>query len=246
MVDIDINDHEFYGKVLDWAKENDPEQYQKLCDLLQNLSEKSVASMEDAPVVPPADATPPGPPPSTLVPTKFGESGSVVMTPNPDGSRSFVTIIAGEVLYPSKYLQLIDTLYHAKKGDQVFIKIASPGGMVETGVAILTAIENTQAKVTTIGMGLVASIASIIWMAGHDRIMMPGATLMVHGPSGMQAGKVSTIKDEVEQISAYFEDLLRTLSKGILTEEQLNHVLTTREDLFIPGETLEATRRTLL
>lgn len=180
----------------------------------------------------------PSPPPTTLIPTRFGESGSVIMTPNPDGTRSFVAIIAGEVLYPSKYLQLIDTLYHAKKGDQVFIKIASPGGMVETGVAILTAIENTQAKVTTIGMGMVASIASIIWMAGHDRIMMPGATLMVHGPSGMQAGKVSTIKEEVEQIGAWFEYMLRTLSKGILTDEQLEHVISSREDMFIPGETV--------
>ena len=159
----------------------------------------------------------PSPPPTTLIPTRFGESGSVICTPNQDGTKNYVAIIAGEVSFPGKYLQLIDTLYHAKKGDTVTIKISSPGGMVETGVAILTAIENTQAKVKTIGMGMVASIASIIWMAGHERDMMPGSTLMVHGPSGMQAGKVSTIKDETDQISAYFEDLLRTLSKGIFT-----------------------------
>lgn len=175
---------------------------------------------------------------TTVMPAKFGESGTVAMMTNPDGTKSYTAILTGEVLGPGKYIQLLDTLYHAKKGDTITIKIASPGGMVETGAALFTAFENTQAKVKTVGMGTVASIASLIWMAGHEREMMPGSTLMVHGPSGMQAGKVSTIKEECDQISEYFKYMLVSLSKGILTQEQLNRVLESREDLFIAAEVI--------
>ena len=175
---------------------------------------------------------------STVIPTKFGESGTVAMVINPNGSKSYTAIMTGEVQEPGKYIQLIDTLYHANPGDTVTLLIASPGGMVETGAALFTAFENTRARVKTIGMGTVASIASLIWMAGHDREMMPGSTLMVHGPSGLQAGKVSTIQEECEQISDYFKYMLVQLSKGVLTDEQLDRVLESREDLFIPAETL--------
>ena len=175
---------------------------------------------------------------TTVMPAKFGESGTVAMVANPDGTKSYTAILTGEVQAPGKYIQLLDTLYHANTGDTVTIKIASPGGMVETGAALFTAFENTKAKVKTIGMGTVASIASLIWMAGHEREMMPGSTLMVHGPSGMQAGKVASIQEECAQISEYFKYMLITLSRGVLTDDQLQHVLESREDLFIPAETL--------
>ena len=191
---------------------------------------------QNQPVPAKPNTPPPGPPPCTIQPPAFGDSGSVIVTPGPNGNKNYVAMITGEVSFPAKYIQLLDTLYHAKKGDTITIKIASPGGMVETGVAIITAIENTQAHVVTIALGLVASIASIIWMAGHERIMMPESTLMVHGPSGLQAGKVSDIKEECDQIDSYFRDMVTRLSAGILTEDQLHRVLDNREDLFIPGK----------
>lgn len=187
-------------------------------------------------------ATPPKGPEtrSTIIPAIAGDTGSVVVTGDPNGPKTYTALITGEVTFPAKYIQLLDALYSANKGDKVVIKIASPGGMVETGVEILAAIENTQAEVTTVAMGLVASIASIIWLAGHKRILMPASTLMVHGPSGLQAGKVSDIKEECEQIEQYFTDMVTKLTKGVLTEEQLKRVLEKREDLFLPADILEA------
>ena len=194
---------------------------------------------EEVTVVKPTAPEPAPETKSTIIPPMVGDSGSVIATVNPDGTKTYVSMITGEVTYPAKYIQLLDALYSANKGDKVIIKIASPGGMVETGVAIMTAIENTRAEVTTIAMGLVASIASIIWLAGHKRILMPESTLMVHGPSGLQAGKVSDIKEECEQIEQYFISMVKALTKGVLTEEQLNRVLEQREDLFLPATLVE-------
>lgn len=193
---------------------------------------------EEQPASVPAKKEEPKPINSTVIPNKFGESGTVAMIANPNGTKSYTAIMTGEVQEPGKYIQLLDTLYHANPGDTITILIASPGGMVETGAALFTAFENTRAKVKTVGMGTVASIASLIWMAGHEREMMPGSTLMVHGPSGMQAGKVSIIQEECEQISDYFKFMFVQLSKGVLTDEQLSRVLESREDLFISAETL--------
>ena len=203
-----------------------------------------IPNQNPVPVIQPQNPQQPQQPPkpqfpaSTLAPSKLGTSGSVVVTENPDGTKSYTSIITGEVFSPGSYLQLLDTLYHAKKGDTITIKIASPGGMVETGAAFLTAFENTQARVKTIGIGLVASIAAVIWLAGHDREMLPGSTLMVHGPSGFQIGKVSSIKEECDQIEKYFSYMITKLSDGILTDDQLHAVLTGRQDIFIPGEEL--------
>ena len=198
----------------------------------------TIVDEETKPASTPVQNTPPAAPPTTVQPPIFGDSGSVVVTQGEKGKR-YTAVITGEVSFPGKYIQLIDTLYHAKKGDSIVIKIASPGGMVETGVAILTAIENTQAHVTTVAMGLVASIAAIIWLAGNDRKMLPGSTLMVHGPSGLQAGKVSDIKEECEQIDSYFRNMVTQLTKGVLTDEQLQRVLENREDLFLPWTKIE-------
>ena len=199
-----------------------------------------IVNEEAKPMPTPPPATPPSPPPTTVMPPILGDSGTVVSTTDESGHNNYVAIISGEVLFPGKYIQLLDTLYHAKKGDHVTIKIASPGGMVETGVAILTAIENTQAEVTTEALGLVASIAAIIWLAGHQRIMQPGSTLMVHGPSGLQAGKVSDIVEECEQINSYFKEMVTKLTQGVLTPEELTRVLENREDFFLPATVINS------
>jgi len=173
---------------------------------------------------------------STVIRPKFGMSGSVLAGKGPNGENYFVSILDSEVTAPGQYIQLIDTLYHAKKGDVVHIKIYSAGGWVSTGINLIQAIYNTQAHVITTGMSIVASIAAVIWLAGHERRMLPGATLMVHMPSGEQGGKTLDIADECGQLNEFFANFLRTVGKGVITEEEFHRIIDNREDTFISGE----------
>ena len=173
---------------------------------------------------------------STVVKTKFGMSGSILATKDEEGHNHYVTILDAEVGGPSQFVQLVDLLYHAKEGDVVTIRIYSFGGWVETGLNICQAISATRAKVITVGMSIVASIAAVIWMAGHERKMLPGSVLMVHMPSGGQFGKTMDIEEECRQLNEFFADFLHRIGKGIITDEEFERIITKREDTFIPAE----------
>jgi len=173
---------------------------------------------------------------STVLRPKFGMSGSVLASKGPNGENYYVSVLDQEVTAPGQYIQLLDTLYHAKKGDVVHIKIYSFGGWVSTGISLLQAIYNTQAHVITTGMSIVASIAAVIWLCGHERRMMPGSALMIHMPSGGQFGKTLDIEDETHQLNEFFGAFLRDIGKGIITDEEFTKIIDNREDTFIPGD----------
>ena len=173
---------------------------------------------------------------STVMRPKFGMSGSVLASKGPNGENYDVSVHDQEVTGPGQYIQLVDTLYHAKKGDVVHIKIYSAGGWVESGSILIQAMYNTQAHVITTGMSIVASIAAVIWLCGHERRMLPGSTLMVHMPSSAMAGKTLDISDETSQLNEFFGAFLRDIGKGLITEEEFTRIIDNREDTFIPGE----------
>ena len=173
---------------------------------------------------------------STVVKTKFGMSGSILASKDAEGHNHYVTILDAEVGGPSQFVQLVDLLYHAVEGDTVTIRIYSFGGWVETGLNICQAIANTRARVTTVGMSIVASIAAVIWMAGHERKMLPGSALMVHMPSGGQFGKTLDIEEECRQLNEFFADFLHRIGKDIITDEEFDAIIQRREDTFISAE----------
>jgi ATP-dependent protease ClpP protease subunit len=177
----------------------------------------------------------PSGPISNVIRPRFGMSGSILASIGPEGQKYYVSVLDGEVTAPGQYVQLVDTLYNAKKGDVINLKIYSYGGWVDTGLNIIQGIWNTQAHVITTAMSTAASIAAVIWLCGHERIMMPGSTLMIHMPSGGQSGKTMDIADECSQLNEYFAYLLRTIGKGIVTEEEFDRIVNKREDTFLPA-----------
>lgn len=74
------------------------------------------------------------------------------------------------------------------------VHINSGGGDVFDGVAIGNAIRQHKGQVTTVVDGIAASIASVIAQAGQDRVMQPGAMMMIHDASTLCWG------DEAEMV----------------------------------------------
>lgn len=69
-----------------------------------------------------------------------------------------------------------------KKRIQVWIN--SPGGIVMDGYNIFNAILKSKTPVDTYNVGIAASIAGVIFMAGRKRVMADYSCLMIHPPSG--------------------------------------------------------------
>lgn len=68
------------------------------------------------------------------------------------------------------------------------VRINSCGGNAFEGAAIHAILSAHRGKVTTVVEGVAASAASIIAMAGSERIIAPGSLMMVHDPAGLTIG----------------------------------------------------------
>jgi ATP-dependent Clp protease protease subunit len=85
---------------------------------------------------------------------------------------------------------------------EISMYINSPGGIVTSGLAIYDTMQYIKSPVSTVCMGLAASMGSFILMAGAagSRVSLPNARIMVHQPSGGFQGKVSDIERHAEDI----------------------------------------------
>lgn len=90
-------------------------------------------------------------------------------------------------------------------GDELNIRISSDGGDVYQGFAIYQILALHPANKIITVMGLAASMASVIFMAGDERIMPANATLMIHNPVGQIVG-------ESEEIVAFGEGVAKMKS----------------------------------
>lgn len=91
---------------------------------------------------------------------------------------------------------LSDSLNQAGAGD-LTIRISSPGGSVLDGFAMATAIQE-RGNVTTYGAGYVASIASVILLAGDKVKMAENAFLMIHNPYSFTEGDAAELRKQAE------------------------------------------------
>jgi ATP-dependent Clp protease protease subunit len=93
--------------------------------------------------------------------------------------------------------------------------INSPGGIVTSGLAIYDTMQYIRSPVSTVCMGMAASMGSFLLMAGEkgQRIALPNARIMVHQPSGGFRGQASDIERHAEDIIATKRRLNQLYSK---------------------------------
>ena len=85
---------------------------------------------------------------------------------------------------------------------EISMYINSPGGMVTAGLAIYDTMQYIRSPVSTVCMGLAASMGSFLLAAGEkgQRVALPNARIMVHQPSGGFSGQASDIERHAEDI----------------------------------------------
>jgi ATP-dependent Clp protease, protease subunit len=91
----------------------------------------------------------------------------------------------------------------------IWLYINSPGGSVDSGMAIYDTMQYISNDVATVGMGLAASMGQFLLCAGakNKRFALPHSRIMMHQPSGGMGGTASDIKIQAEQ-SLHLKKLL--------------------------------------
>ncbi len=103
--------------------------------------------------------------------------------------------------------------------------INSPGGQINAGLAIYDTMQLIPAPVSTIAVGLAASMGTILLTAGTKgkRYALPNATIHLHQPMGGVSGQVADIEIAAKEYMR-MRDLLNTIlnKHGGLTPEKIN------------------------
>ncbi len=123
--------------------------------------------------------------------------------------------------------------------DVIHVYINSYGGEVAEGWAIYNMLVAHKAKVITYVTGFACSIASVIFMAGAERVMYDASMLMIHNAWAFTAGNADDLRkeaDTLESLSKVSASSYR--SKVTISDEELD-VLLEEETWIDPASALE-------
>ena len=99
--------------------------------------------------------------------------------------------------------------------EDINIYINSPGGSITAGLAIYDTMNFIKSPVSTICIGMAASMASILLAAGErgKRYILPNSEVMIHQPLGGVSGQASEIKIVADRILYLRKKLNKILSE---------------------------------
>ena len=123
----------------------------------------------------------------------------------------------------------------------ICIYINSPGGSVSAGMAIYDTMQYIKPDVSTICVGMAASMGAFLLSAGTKgkRMALPNAEIMIHQPLGGASGQASDIKIHADHIIKTREKLNRIISAN--TGQELSRVErdTDRDNFMSAKEAME-------
>lgn len=116
-----------------------------------------------------------------------------------------------------------------KTPKEITVRINSNGGYVSDGVAIYNLLREKAragAKITTVNLGIAASISSVVMMAGDVRRVATGARTMIHNAGIMgripftNSESLRKIAGNLDQINETIADIYAKASNGKKTKEE--------------------------
>lgn len=148
-----------------------------------------------------------------------------VIEQSPRGERSFDiysrllndrVVFLGEEVTDASANSIVAQLLHLESVDpdkDISFYINSPGGSVTAGLAIYDTMQFIKPQVSTICLGMAASMGAVLLAAGAPgkRFALPNSTIMIHQPSGGAQGKQTDIQIMADMI--------------LKTREQINGIL---------------------
>ena len=99
---------------------------------------------------------------------------------------------------------------------EISLYINSPGGSVTSGLAIVDTMNHIKPDVSTVCVGMAASMGAVILSAGKKgkRFALPNAEIMIHQPWGGAEGRAADIEITAKQILKLREVLNKMLAKN--------------------------------
>ena len=122
----------------------------------------------------------------------------------------------------------------------IILYINSPGGEVNEGFALVSAIELSKTPVWTVNVGEWCSMAFLIGITGKRRFSLPYMTFLMHEASGFSMGKISNMEDKIDYDRKFGDQVIKKviLAHSKMTEKE--YTLVEKKELYmLPEDALE-------
>lgn len=125
---------------------------------------------------------------------------------------------ASSIISQLLYLESLD------KNNDVYMYINSPGGSISAGLAIYDTMRYIKCDVSTIGIGISASMGAFLLAAGEKgkRYALENSEVMIHQPLGQTSGQASDIEISTKRIIRQKEKLNKLLSQ--MTSQPIHRI----------------------
>jgi ATP-dependent protease ClpP protease subunit len=140
--------------------------------------------------------------------------------------------LSEEIVDPYLYTDMIHKIGGANSNDTVFIHLNTPGGQLDTGVQIINAMQNSQAKIVTVLESQAYSLGTLIFLAGDEMIVNDHCMIMFHNFNGSVIGKGNELTSQLEATIKWFFALAKKIYTPFLTEDEFQRI-TRGEDLWM-------------
>lgn len=122
--------------------------------------------------------------------------------------------------------------------NEINVYINSYGGEVAEGLAIYNALRRHKAKVRTFCDGFACSIASVIFMAGDERIMNEASLLMIHNAWTWASGNAAELRKQAEDLDKITQASVEAYKAHSSLKEEEIKALMDAETWILPDEAL--------
>ena len=119
--------------------------------------------------------------------------------------------------------------------DEIDVHINSTGGAVAEGIAIYNVLKNSGIKVTTYCDGFACSAASVVFMAGDERVMNEASLLLIHNAWTYAQGNAADFRKEAENLDTITQASVKSYMRHVnISEEELKRMMS--EETWISAE----------
>ena len=177
----------------------------------------------------------------------------MVIEESPRGERSFdiysrllrdrIIMVGGEI-EPNMANSIVAQLLFLESENpnaDISMYINSPGGDVSAGWAIMDTMQYIKSPVSTIGMGLVASMGSVLLAAGEKgkRFVLPNTQVMIHQPMAGAHGQITDMEIQLTQFQKNKKSLVKQMASFTGRKEKEVFDAMERDNWMTPTEAKE-------
>lgn len=148
-------------------------------------------------------------------------------------------VLNEDIKEPSFYNEVLDRVDRLTENDYLVVEIDTNGGNIDGAIAIMDAIENTQAEVIGVIKNKAYSVGSAIALTCPNLNISPNTRMMIHSFTAGYFGKDNELEANFEFNQKYLHNFMGNTYKYFLTEKEISELFAGKDIWLDADQVLE-------